>query len=332
MKIAVANFNYFPNARGHEIFAHNLANYLAKKHEVDFISSGRENIQRQYNLITLPFLNISGFRRPSFSRHLKRFLSKHNYDVVVANEFFSLLGCPKSQKTVYVHHGFFYEHDPRAGVRFLMKRIEEKIIAKKPSKVIGVKEEGEISNFVHLPVGVDTSLFRPMPNKRNHYVFLSPKNFYDICGVEYIVKAFNLAGLDDSMLLVIGEGRNEWKIKKAASNNPNIQFFKPIDYFKMPEIYNLADCVVFHALGGIQRTSLLEAVACGKPVIGTDIEPFSSMLDKKFIVRRKNIEELAEKIRKCAREKPKNNIDVSDYSWDKLGVQYEKEICKVAEE
>ncbi len=327
MRIFICNFNYFPRTGGHEVFAHNLANQLSKEHDITLVTrENTEDVKRSYNLEKLSYIDKKMKRRPSFAKSLKRFIEKNvdTEDMIIANDLFSLKGTEKHVKKIYIHHGFFHEHEPRKLVSLLFKPRERKeILSTSPRKIICVNEN-DVSSFpssIFIPVGVDMRMFRRMKvKKEKEFIFLSPKNFYAICGVREIAKAFST--IENAKLIMAGEGPLENELRK---NDSRIIFPGKINHWEMPKFYNKADCVVFNVKAGIQRTALLEALACGKPVIASRTPPFDGMVNESNGLIFEDDKNLAGAMNDIMNKKYNSmNIrdSVKDYDWSKIAKHY----------
>lgn len=132
--------------------------------------------------------------------------------------------------------------------------------------------------------GVDTQIFQPnLPtnslkdklNLKGKKIIFCPRNIYPIYDIETITKAIPLvikkdkniiflfckSNVDKKYFSNLQKTINKLKIEKY------ILFVDNISYDKMPEYYNLADIVLSMALSDGLPISLLEAMACGTPII-----------------------------------------------------------------
>ncbi len=122
---------------------------------------------------------------------------------------------------------------------------------------------------------VDLQKFKPMKVKKNtdKKVILFPRNMSVNRGVYLALEAFEKLNRDDYELWMVGSGPENAAVKAAAEKNPNIKMIGHKDhYIEMPTVYNQADLVIIPSRG-VEGTSLscLEAMACGKPVIASNI-------------------------------------------------------------
>lgn len=105
-------------------------------------------------------------------------------------------------------------------------------------------------------------------------IFLSNRNFEAHYQVADVLRAFQLIArkFPESALIVAGYGSEEANLKKLAAelNLANIEFIGRVEQSKMPEIYNRADVYLNSSIVDNMPLSIVEAFACGLPVVSTD--------------------------------------------------------------
>lgn len=162
-----------------------------------------------------------------------------------------------------------------------------------------------------MPVGIDTDLFRPMPEvpqKNNRILFLG--RISPIKKIEILIEVVKILDSQDVdfELLIVGSPVSdkdrvyETRLKKVASeliSKGKIVFQSSVPNYKTPEIYNSS--VVFINLtptGSFDKTTL-EAMACGLPILASN-KIFESLLPeaiKNFCVfKENNPQDLSQKI------------------------------------
>jgi glycosyltransferase involved in cell wall biosynthesis len=192
------------------------------------------------------------------------------------------------------------------------------------------------------PMGVDTAFFRPRTQRRpKHYknrsIVLFVGRLTEQKGVSYLIKSLpRLAAKVPSIkLLVIGEGPSRKELEKTAKQlgvAAMVDFLGAMPKHKLGVYYNLADVVVAPSLASKSGTegqglALLEAMACGKAVIGTDAGGIGEILrggGKGMLARQQDSSDLADKTaallkRPALRKKMgKHNrtFVAKNYSWD----------------
>jgi glycosyltransferase involved in cell wall biosynthesis len=149
--------------------------------------------------------------------------------------------------------------------------------------------------YLHIPNGVDETRFYPAAKDpgllrefdltpEDRVVFcprrLAPKN-----GVYYLVKAMPgiLQAFPKAVLLVAGGGypmKEEMRIRREierAGLSPRVRLPGNVPNEKMPGLYNLADVVVMPSLIEAISLAALEAMACAKPVVATNVGGLSEL-------------------------------------------------------
>ena len=88
-----------------------------------------------------------------------------------------------------------------------------------------------------------------------------------------VLRAFQLIQkIPEAKLIVAGYGSEEAKLKKLAVelNLKNIEFTGRVEQSEMPKIYDRADVYLNASIVDNMPLSIIEAFACGLPVVSTD--------------------------------------------------------------
>ncbi|MFQ3623684.1 MAG: glycosyltransferase family 4 protein [Acetobacteraceae bacterium] len=133
-----------------------------------------------------------------------------------------------------------------------------------------------------IPNGVELSLFRPLPPDPafaaalglSGRVILAATRLVPRKGVDRLIEALPavLRAVPDAVLAVAGEGPQRAELEARARGLP-VRFLGAVPQARLPELYALAEVVALPnraepgEADGIAMT-LLEAQACGRPVIG----------------------------------------------------------------
>ncbi len=149
--------------------------------------------------------------------------------------------------------------------------------------------------------GVNTSLFRPISNNQalkrqfglpsDSKVLLSIRNISPLYQTEIIFEAFaKLLKRVDNLILIqkhyhADESRLRYLKKKAESEGiiHNLKWIGNIRYEDLPKLYNIAELVISIPISDGTPMSLLEAMACGIPVVAADLPSI-----REWIVHKKN--------------------------------------------
>lgn len=182
-----------------------------------------------------------------------------------------------------------------------------------------------------VPNGVDTSKFRPVDRDKAiewfgqkfelddylNIVFVG--RFSNEKGVEYLINSLEYL---DGKLFLAGGGPQESYLRKIAEKfGDRVQFIGKVNHDEIPLLHNAMDIFVLPSISmeGFSN-SMLEALACGLPVVATPVgaapDVVSSGLGEVVKMRdAKAIAEGIEKVRDLDRGKV-HEIIKSNYSFD----------------
>ena len=127
-------------------------------------------------------------------------------------------------------------------------------------------------NIEYIPDGVDTDVFKPISHQKDDKFFniIYPARIEKGKKQDLLVKVIAQLNRRNVKIIFVGPVSDKFyytelmkKIRKL-----NIQaIFMEAEYLHMPKVYNMADLVVFTAEYIGLPLGVLEAMACGKPVI-----------------------------------------------------------------
>lgn len=139
--------------------------------------------------------------------------------------------------------------------------------------------------IVVLPNGVDLSLFYPRNRKNLRRKFDFPENKFIIAfvghfderkGPHRILSA--VSGMDNVGLILMGSGH-------ISLNNKNILYKGTIEHSKVPEMLSAADIFVLPTLAEGSCNSIIEALACGLPVVTSKGDFNDDIVDDTVAIR-----------------------------------------------
>lgn len=124
---------------------------------------------------------------------------------------------------------------------------------------------------------------------------------YKIKGVDIMIKAFQLLSpkFPDVSLKIIGHCDNRKEYEDLAQENPRIIFQPGTEYDKIIAEFEGCKMVVAPSRTEAMSRVLLEAMACGKPVIGSRVGGIPEVITEDvdgLLFESENYEELAEKM------------------------------------
>lgn len=167
-------------------------------------------------------------------------------------------------------------------LKTMLLKITKPIVIKNSDKVIynskSLVQHQYKHNYEVVYNGVDTHLFRPMNVPR-----ISPKlnlifigNLNPEKGLTYLFRA--VEPIQDKVhLSIVGDGRLLQKYKK---DYPFAKYYGRIEHHQLPEIINQHDVLVLPTFVESFPNVLLEAMACGKPVIASKVFGVPEMVVK----------------------------------------------------
>ena len=208
-------------------------------------------------------------------------------------------------------------------------------------------------DVVIIPMGVDCSLFN---DKFKHLHTQSEKNkapeilfagrLIDLKGVSFLLDAISILRLEypEILLRIVGKGPEQkslmQKVRQLKIDN-NVVFSGTVVNHKLPDIYRKADVFVIPSIinenGETEGlgTVTLEAMACGVPVIGTNVGGIPDIIRNRvtgLLVEEKNGQMIADSIveimtNKHLRDEMCKNAHLlvdEKFSWDIISKQFIK--------
>lgn len=154
------------------------------------------------------------------------------------------------------------------------------------------------------PLGVDLSLFRPGATARDstirvvHAASLSAvKDQKTLLGA--FARAVRALPTSELSLHIAGHGPLFGALESQASRldiSPLVHFDGALSHEHMPEFYRAGDLFVLSSLHESQSVALLEAAACGLPVVGTRVGLLPELLPDSLLAQAGDEEGLARAI------------------------------------
>ncbi len=208
-------------------------------------------------------------------------------------------------------------------------------------------------NIVVFPWGLELNQFNPnidgsMIRKKleweSNVILIMNRTFKPVYGIPYFIRALSriVKACPETRVLLIGKGPLENELCHMVAEcqlDSYIHFMGWVPLEEMPKYLVASDIYVSSSLSDGASMCLLEAMACGLPVVVTDIPAILEWVnngDNGYVVPRKNVEQLAEKIirltkSKSEREKmSKRNLIIArerlnwDENFNKLEEMYKK--------
>lgn len=184
------------------------------------------------------------------------------------------------------------------------------------------------------PFGVDTNLFCKINIESDNSKFIigTVKTLAPIYGIDTLIKAFKIVkdnNVIDVELLIIGEGPQYNELQSLVVDlnlQDNVIFLGRIPNHQLPYYYNLFDVAVSLSRSESFGVVAVEAMACECPVVVSDAEGFTEVVDNEtgVIVLKDNPEEAASAIQNFIDNRTLKDLYgkrgrakvISNYSWN----------------
>ena len=266
-------------------------------HEVDILSSA--------NTFTIP---IKRLKNPSFmfSSFLKTKFKKGN-DIAHAHHIIAALAMKNfSCKKILSIHGVYSKNiDQLYGktISNVSKKYEKMALNLVDAITVNSKEGYDYYtkmgfNVVQIPNAIDLNLIPKKSTKqfKNQLIFagrLSKEK-----GIEILLETASQLP-DNYHLLIAGSGPLEEKVRKLADEKTNVHYLGYQSKQNMLSLIRGSDLLIQPSLEEGISSTLLEAMACGTCILGSDIEGISEVIENNktgLLVEPNNSDELLNKI------------------------------------
>ena len=320
----------------------NRLKHSRKNRQID-TSNKPENI----HIITVPLYYLptdAGYKKLGMKHFnkVKKIIKRYNveFDIIHAHYTYSagfvgyMLKIFYNKPVVITGHGYDVYQQP-----FKSKEWRKKIATtlsyadriftnsiknKKLIEKIGVNTKIEIS-----PIGVNDELFFPvntlecrkklnLPNEKK--ILVSVGSFVEVKGQKYLIDAVKeiLKYRNDILCILVGGGRLKRNLRKRIKKLGLSKYIKLIDkqkQHKIPLWINSSDIFVLPSLNEGMPDSMFEALACGKPFVGTKVGGIPEVINNEIglLVEPGSVQDLTEKIME-ALNKEWDNSYINEFS------------------
>ena len=187
-----------------------------------------------------------------------------------------------------------------------------------------------------IPNGIDTEAFRPQPEVEripNSVLFLS--RLEKRKGVDSLLRAMRRLAVEDKnvKLFVGGKGSLLPALERYVADNglaKQVEFLGFVPDDELPSWYGRVSCFVMPSVFEGFGIPIPEAMACGTPVIGTNVDGIRGLIDDGttgLLVEYGDEEGLAERILRVCRGEYEPPEDLAaqirkEYDWDGIAQRY----------
>ncbi|MBM6861674.1 glycosyltransferase, partial [Clostridium saudiense] len=132
------------------------------------------------------------------------------------------------------------------------------------------------------PFGIDLSIFNNRNIRKDDELVIGiVKSLEKIYGIDYLINAFSILLRKypqyNIKLKILGEGTQKRALEKLAEDlsiSERVEFLESRDLIGVSDFYNEIHIGVFPSLSESFGVTILEAQACGVPVVVSDIKAF----------------------------------------------------------
>lgn len=225
----------------------------------------------------------------------------------------------------------------------VFKRADKIIVLSKEMEKELLSNGFKFEKLVLIPNGIDVNKFKPLENKKElknksgytgKKIILFSGRLTEQKGVEYLIRSFEKLNLDEKFLIIVGDGDLKDKLEKLVSE---LKIDKYVLFAGKREdvvpYLQMADIFVLPSLSEGLPLSLLEAMACGLPVVATKVGGNIDLVEDKvngYLVEPGNVDEIKNAIENLLRDEEKlkeiGKINrekiVRSYSFEAIGEKY----------
>jgi glycosyltransferase involved in cell wall biosynthesis len=138
--------------------------------------------------------------------------------------------------------------------------------------------------------GVDVNEFKPQPGgEKETFRIGTIKSLEKIYGIDFLIKAFKIIlekhPEKKTELIIIGKGTQKEELERLAAQldlGERIKFIGYVSYSDISRYHNMLDVSVFPSLHESFGVSVIEAMACAKPIVATNNPGFNEIIENGF--------------------------------------------------
>jgi glycosyltransferase involved in cell wall biosynthesis len=196
-------------------------------------------------------------------------------------------------------------------------------------------------HLVYVPNGVDTNLFYDQKRERKKQLIAVGTLKWQK-GYEYLLKSLRgvFSGHPEYRLAIIGDGPLRNQLKRLAESlgiQNDVDFLSRMTHEEVAKTLNESSIFVMSSVSEGFPKALLEAVACGTPVVATDVGSCREIIDGVgFVVKPRDLREFAEAVNRLIEneelraEFSRNCQEVAKrYDWKRTSEIVESEYRKL---
>lgn len=192
-----------------------------------------------------------------------------------------------------------------------------------------------------LPNGVDTNLFRPGDKNKlkeklgfDGKIVFTATRLIELKGIDVLIDAMKkVSDKTNAKLIIAGTGPEmEYLKTRAKDQGNNVHFVGNISRDRMPDYIGMCDVYAIPSYHETTPNALLEAMACEKPIVVSDVPGMREVINDKCALKARvgDVCDLADKlilllenedIRRKLSKKAREKIE-REYTWEKVIKSY----------
>lgn len=256
------------------------------------LNSIAESFSQHANVINLGLSRIGGVFKASSK--IKKLIKNLDADIIhshgLRGDYFLTKIFDDIPKISTIHNYPPFDYIPRYGkiIGGLMAKFHLKTIRRKANNIACSKTVAKYFNLKanieieYIQNGVDTEFFKPIKNEneKEYYrqklglpfyktIYICVGQLVNIKNMKTLVSVFNSLPEND-VLIIVGEGKEKNQLLELINNKSKIKLVGNSDFVR--EYLYASDYFVSASTAEGLPNSVLEAMACGLPVILSDIE------------------------------------------------------------
>lgn len=162
------------------------------------------------------------------------------------------------------------------------------------------------NKIVTIPTGVNLNSFKPLDKTKvrfqyklnaDNYIIIAAGRLEKIKNIGFLIRSFKIVNqrMPNSKLLIIGKGPEKNGLEDLTNQlglSDNVIFYGEVLPANMPHILNCGDVLALTSLSEASPNIVKEALACGIPVVSTNVGDVSSIIYNPFLGRISKMDEL----------------------------------------
>lgn len=172
--------------------------------------------------------------------------------------------------------------------KFILRNTNTLTVVGENLKKILAKENIWKNDILVYPMGIDTSLFKPLENTRNEEKtnLLFVGRIIREKGIYYLIEALPeiKSHFPDVLLHIVGEGNEKQEIQERIIKmnlSEHIRFYGQVPHSELPRYYSMAHIFILPSFSEGFGLVLAEAMACGCISLCSNIEPLNNVVKNK---------------------------------------------------